>query len=269
MLPYEHVRSTFDTLCQEADDANDPRLDRLTVYMHNRWMESAMWKVSEWVVFMEPVQQVSLKQRKKYQCERRTGVTTPRDYGQSPACRGLAPESMQPLSRRSKYDKERWKSTAISSAILAWIQKKGLIVKKLMGFGSDGVTGADTRAVTSVILEKPSKSVAQLGNKEIRRLLPAWIRALNPATAVPHYNQAYKRPAFWSEYIPWASNYRKPEDNGGPGMAPSWRNRLTWDLTTIAMNRWGYLKQRVALHFLSITVTAELTLPATTRRAQP
>ncbi|CAH1248611.1 Hypp8303 [Branchiostoma lanceolatum] len=74
MLPYEHVRSTFDTLCQEADNANDPRLDRLTAYMRNTWMESTMWKISEWVVFMEPVQQVSLKKLKKYQCERHRSV---------------------------------------------------------------------------------------------------------------------------------------------------------------------------------------------------
>ncbi|CAH1268746.1 Hypp3974 [Branchiostoma lanceolatum] len=55
MLPYEHVRSTFEALCREADNANDARLDRLTAYMRDTWMESIFWEVSEWVVFMEPV----------------------------------------------------------------------------------------------------------------------------------------------------------------------------------------------------------------------
>ncbi|XP_035690632.1 uncharacterized protein LOC118425699 [Branchiostoma floridae] len=53
MLPHEHVRPTFDALCEEA--ANDARLDRLTSYMRTYWMESTVWEVSEWVVFMEPV----------------------------------------------------------------------------------------------------------------------------------------------------------------------------------------------------------------------
>ncbi|KAI8479755.1 hypothetical protein Bbelb_425030 [Branchiostoma belcheri] len=33
MLPHEHVRSTFDALCQEASNAHDERIDRLITYM--------------------------------------------------------------------------------------------------------------------------------------------------------------------------------------------------------------------------------------------
>ncbi|CAH1277518.1 Hypp9677 [Branchiostoma lanceolatum] len=45
MLPYEHIRSTFDALCQEVDNANNPRLDYLTSYMRSYWMESTVWEV--------------------------------------------------------------------------------------------------------------------------------------------------------------------------------------------------------------------------------
>eukprot|EP00058_Branchiostoma_floridae_P018894 XP_002604383.1 hypothetical protein BRAFLDRAFT_73369 [Branchiostoma floridae] len=54
LLMLKHVRPTFEALCEEAAYANDARPDRLTTYIRTYWMESTVWQVSEWVVFMEP-----------------------------------------------------------------------------------------------------------------------------------------------------------------------------------------------------------------------
>eukprot|EP00058_Branchiostoma_floridae_P001123 XP_002586611.1 hypothetical protein BRAFLDRAFT_106122 [Branchiostoma floridae] len=45
MLPHEHVRPTFEALCEEAANANDARLDRLTTYIRTYWVESTVWEV--------------------------------------------------------------------------------------------------------------------------------------------------------------------------------------------------------------------------------
>ncbi|CAH1248610.1 Hypp8302 [Branchiostoma lanceolatum] len=81
------------------------------------------------------------------------------------------------------------KAATISLAILAWIQKKGLIVKKLMGFGSDGVTGYDDVRTT-------------MKNTVDTRCL---YRANDPGPIA--YNLAGR--------YPMGFPYRKPEDFNG------------------------------------------------------
>ncbi|XP_019624954.1 PREDICTED: uncharacterized protein LOC109470442 [Branchiostoma belcheri] len=63
--------------------------------------------------------------------------------------------------------------------------------------------------------KKPSRPIAELGNKEIRQLLPAWVRTLRPDTAVPGYGDPAKRPAFWSADVPYALPSKKPADFNG------------------------------------------------------
>ena len=52
-LPAEHIQQTFEDLRQQA--ANNERLRELTDYMQTTWMESSIWSIAEWCVFMQTV----------------------------------------------------------------------------------------------------------------------------------------------------------------------------------------------------------------------
>jgi hypothetical protein len=52
LLPQEHIEGAFRLLRTQNED---DRLSQLYDYIHQTWMSSTVWAVSEWSVFMQPV----------------------------------------------------------------------------------------------------------------------------------------------------------------------------------------------------------------------
>ncbi|KAI8516267.1 hypothetical protein Bbelb_048480 [Branchiostoma belcheri] len=79
MIPHEHVRSTFDALCQDAANAHDERLDRLRLKQKANRLHLPLYLLvrllkREADVVTLQVQQVSFKKLKRYQRARYASV---------------------------------------------------------------------------------------------------------------------------------------------------------------------------------------------------